>query len=140
MPLRLVFASLLLSACATPLERVISVAGDVPEWFDERRAEVRGDGYPALASVPNNVENPLTEDQIQETSQILNIYDDFLDHPRAEVSNVSPEDIESLRAQLLAGLPDESSLRPMTVLSDAEIEAIRAVFLPYSGITVDPES
>lgn len=134
-----VLASLALSACATPLERVISVAGDVPDWFEDRRSEVRGEGYPSLTAVPNNIDNPLTEAQIRETSAVLDVYEDFLRHPRAQVSTTSPADILAFRDQLEASLPPVSSLKPITPMTDAEIQAIRDVFSPYVITFVDAE-
>lgn len=139
MRLSLILASLALSACATPLERVISVAGDVPDWFVDARAEVRGEGYPALSGVPNNIEDPLTEGQVQQAAAVLDVYADFLDHPRAAVSTTSPEEIEAYRESLISEFPEEATLKPMTPLSEAEIEAIRAVFRPYEFFDVDPE-
>lgn len=139
MRLSLILASFALSACATPLERVISVAGDVPDWFVDARTEVRGEGYPALSGVPNNIEDPLTEGQVQQAAAVLDVYADFLDHPRAAVSATSPAEIEAYRKSLISEFPDEATLKPMTPLSEAEIEAIRAVFRPYEFTDVDPE-
>jgi len=43
--------SLLLGGCAS-LDDVIGGIANTPEWFQERRVEIRGEGYPDIEAVP----------------------------------------------------------------------------------------
>lgn len=43
---------LLATACTSSFSKVRGALNDAPEWYEARRTEIRGEGYPALAEVP----------------------------------------------------------------------------------------
>lgn len=43
---------LLASACTSSFSKVRGALDDAPEWYDARRTEIRGEGYPAIADIP----------------------------------------------------------------------------------------
>ncbi|MEO1028503.1 MAG: hypothetical protein AAFX02_05540 [Pseudomonadota bacterium] len=139
MHLRILLAGLLLTGCATPLERVISVAGDVPDWFVERSEEIKGEGYPELAEVPNSGGSPITDEQTNAVASVLVASQDFFNHPRAQESALTKADIIALKEELFAEFEAIDRFAKPKIMSEAEIAAIKALFVPYESQAIDPE-
>lgn len=98
---------LLLGGCAS-LDNVVGGISNTPDWFQQRRVQIRGEGYPKFKDVPAEI-------PVSEQRERLNISDEeaasarilLNDDPRAEAAPItSPEDI-SLREQALrASVPE----------------------------------
>lgn len=123
----------LLGGCAGSVDRVRGLVADAPDWYTERRVEIRGEGYPNVAAIPR-----LDADTRPGTD--LNVEQDslgmaevaFLAHPRAEpASPTSTEEIYELQASLMARFDPVST--PPNILTDEEIEALRSVFDKYTA-------
>ena len=41
----------LLAGCAGSIEKVQSMRADAPDWYEARKVEFRGEGYPELNSI-----------------------------------------------------------------------------------------
>ena len=139
MKVRILLAGLFLTGCATPLERVISVAGDVPDWFEERRAEVRGEGYPQLTEVPNGTDGPSSDTQTNAVRAVLASYDNFFNDPRAAEPSITKADIIALKEELFAQFKRIEALPDQERITEAEIEAMKALFEPYESKPIDPD-
>ena len=139
MKVRILLAGFFLTGCATPLERVISVAGDVPDWFEERRAEVRGEGYPQLTEVPNETDGPSSDTQTNAVRAVLASYDDFFNDPRAAEPSITKADIIALKEELFAQFKRIEALPEQERITEAEIEAMKALFEPYESKPIDPD-
>ncbi len=118
----------LLGGCAGSVDRVRGLVADAPEWYTERRVEIRGEGYPNIAAIPRLDENT-------RPGKNLNVEEDdlgaaevaFLAHPRAEPATpTATQDILQLQAELMARFDPVST--PPDILTDEEIQALRSVF------------
>ncbi|MEL7481853.1 MAG: hypothetical protein AAGJ29_09845 [Pseudomonadota bacterium] len=105
-PVRYVPLLMLLSGCAS-VDNLFGGFASAPEWFNERRVEIRGEGYPKLRDVPvaddfREVSARMREGGF-ETEEARFIMEN---HPRAELSPYTPYELASFSAPLLAQLPD----------------------------------
>ncbi|MEM7663418.1 MAG: hypothetical protein AAF292_14335 [Pseudomonadota bacterium] len=122
-------AFLLLSGCAS-LNDVVGGIGNAPDWFRERRVEIRGEGYPLLREVPVVNDTNAGFQRMEETSVTAEIARLYLeDHPRAELSIQTPEDILAPFEPMRAELPDiEPS--PDEIISAEELESLLSQLVP----------
>ena len=123
--LRLLFPLFfLLTGCAS-LDDVVGGIANTPEWFQDRRVEIRGQGYPDFGDVPSEEGiKPLQQNLEQSETDTRALYEAFINDPRAQSANISSDDIEdladSLNAQLQADVPRQDRL-----LTDSDIAEIR---------------
>lgn len=117
-----------LTGCASSLDAMRDTVAGAPEWYDERRAEVRGEGYPEIGRVPE-----LTPEQASLSN---------LDQTRADVSETEALFLSDLRA-VPAGLELDEMLEwaretkaefaqaadePANHLTPEEVAELRAIF------------
>ncbi|MDX1292358.1 MAG: hypothetical protein R3265_06090 [Hyphomonas sp.] len=118
---------LLLAACTGSFAKVRTAIDQAPDWYDARRVEIRGEGYPEIIDVPVIAEGQ-TPGQTLETSksrgdELRAIF--AADARAVEPANIAAE-IEDLRETVrrgFAGLEATSEF-----LTDEEIAAIRSAF------------
>lgn len=118
---------LLVSGCTSSFGKVREAVAAAPDWYGERRAQIRGAGYPDLADVPQaDTANPpgkaLKAQQAGASQRLATAFDD----PRADVAAGGAEEIIAIANAMLGSfgtLPPESDF-----LTDAEIAAIRQSF------------
>lgn len=124
--LRLIFPLLfLLGGCAS-LDDVVGGIANTPEWFQERRVEIRGEGYPDLTEVPDGRSIGEIGERLQATETLARQdLETFLSDPRALPASVTSEEIEQVATRLRAELPDLSPISD-EMLSEADISAMRA--------------
>lgn len=124
--LRLIFPLLLLLGGCASLDDVVGGIANTPEWFQERRVEIRGEGYPDLTEVPDGRSIGAIGARLQATEALARQdLEAFLTDPRTLPANTTREDIEQEAARLRALLPD-LPLASDELLSEAEISAMRA--------------
>lgn len=118
-----VFSTLFLGGCAS-LDNVIGGIGNAPEWFQQRRVEIRGEGYPSFSEVPADTFGQTTQTQLQlSREQMEELHGLFEAHPRAESPVLTAEDVAQLAEELRQ--PVEKELPPADpLLSDEEIQAL----------------
>lgn len=123
--LRLLFPLFfLLTGCAS-LDDVVGGIANTPEWFQDRRVEIRGQGYPDFANVPDEQRvKPLQQSLEQSETDVRALYEAFINDPRAQPANISTDDIadltDNLNAQLQTDAPRQDEL-----LTDRDIAEIR---------------
>lgn len=120
---------LLLTGCAS-LDDVVGGIANTPEWFQERRVEIRGEGYPDFAEVPEiNNTNAISQRLAQTKALAQDELEAFESHPRYAPANITEEDMhnlaESMRADLPATLDD---IDP--IMDDADIRELRRQLRP----------
>ncbi|MEQ8299288.1 MAG: hypothetical protein RH945_01965 [Hyphomonas sp.] len=118
---------LLLVGCSNSFAKVRSAVNQTPEWYETRRVEIRGEGYPELVEVPTIAPDQLPGKTLPASAErVTALSAEFADNARAELPADGPAEIaavgEEIRQQF-AGF-DESS----NFLTDAEIAAIRNSF------------
>lgn len=115
---------LLLSGCAGSLSKVQGAVNAAPDWYDERRAEIGGEGYPDLVEVPKNIDpQSLASDPIASEARAAQLREVFESDARAQIPDQSVAEIaDDIRAQF-----NDTNLSE-NFLTEAEIEAIRRSF------------
>ena len=122
---RLIFPLFLLLAGCASLDDVVGGIANTPDWFQERRVEIRGEGYPDLSEVPSETNVLEVGNRLRATEKATRAeLDAFLQDPRNEPVNLTSEEI----AQRGAQLRDVFRAAPKgddEFLSEAEIKALR---------------
>ncbi|MHA7900686.1 MAG: hypothetical protein ACX94B_12550 [Henriciella sp.] len=100
---------------------------DAPEWYEARKVEFRGVGYPDLNSVPELSDRGRTLNKLEiseaETLAALQL---FNSDPRAEGAIETPEEIRAWATEVRRAV--ERQLPAADFLTDAEVEALKARF------------
>jgi len=118
---------LLLVACTGSFSKVRGALGEAPDWYDARRKEIRGEGYPKVIDVP-------VIQAGQEPGQTLQVSkergrelrDEFDANIRAAAPANTLAEIQSLREDVrrgFAGFQAESNF-----LTEEDIADIRSAF------------
>ena len=118
---------LLLAGCSSSFSRVREAINQAPDWYDARRKEIRGEGYPKLSEVQEIPADQLPGKTLPETAARVDILQAYFDsNERAE----PPVDAVGQMAILLkrveagfADLPAEPDF-----LTQDEIAQIEAAF------------
>jgi len=118
---------LLVAGCTSSFSRVREAIDQAPDWYDARRQEIRGEGYPALAEVQEIPADRLPGRTLPATAARVDILQAYFDsNERAE----PPVDVAGQMAVLLkrveaefAGLPADPDF-----LTQEEIAQIEAAF------------
>lgn len=116
-----------LAACSSSLERVQNMRAQAPDWYEARKVEFRGEGYPSLASVPEKSTgyDPLQKLTLSEEETLATL-DMFNRDPRAVVATETPEQILAWATEVRRAV--EGRLPAPDFMTDAEVEAIKARF------------
>ena len=123
----LIVALLLLQACTNSFAQVRGAVNQAPDWYADRRTEIRGEGYPAIADVPViDAANPPGASIAPPDEKIAALRAVFDANPR---SAVTPADLDligtlvsSVRSEFAGYLPSAN------MLTEAELAAIRESF------------
>ncbi|MGE6699506.1 hypothetical protein ACQKH5_17605 [Hyphomonas sp. NPDC076900] len=122
----LIVPVLLIAGCSSSYAKVRETVNNAPAWYGERRAEIRGEGYPDLSTLPKvdpqNVPGKTLEAQLNRGNELAKEFAGA----RAEVAVGGAEEIRAIAASMIGGfgdIPPESDF-----LTEAEIAAIRSQF------------
>ena len=116
---------LLFGGCAS-LDNVIGGISNAPDWFQQRRVEIRGEGYPSFGDVPADALEKTTQANLQlSKEQILKAQELFARHPRAVPPVLRPEDIAEMASRLRRPI-DKPLPPPDPVLTPEEVAALFA--------------
>tara|TARA_R110000787_G_scaffold72118_11_gene160771 strand:- start:17001 stop:17447 length:447 start_codon:yes stop_codon:yes gene_type:complete len=118
---------LLLAGCTGSYSQMRDAVNQAPDWYETRRAEIRGEGYPKLVEVPTITEENLPGKTLPASAERVNeLTAAFAANARAELPANGPAEIAAVGAEIrqqFAGLDMSSNF-----LTDAEITAIRESF------------
>lgn len=118
---------LLLVGCTSSFAKVRGAVNQAPDWYETRRVEIRGEGYPELVDVPTIAPGELPGKTLPASAErVATLTAEFTDNARAELPADGPAEIAAIGNEIrqqFAGF-DESS----NFLTDAEIAAIRNSF------------
>lgn len=122
----LIVPLLLIAGCSSTYSKVRDGINEAPAWYGERRAEMRGEGYPELKAVPvadpKNLPGRTLKTRLNLGDELTQAFAD----PRADVAVGGAEEIRAIAASMIGGfgnIPPESDF-----LTEAEIAAIRSQF------------
>jgi len=118
---------LLLAGCATPISAVRGAVDQAPDWYGERRAEIRGEGYPDIADVPvvdrANLPGRSLPANRGRAVQLIALFEN---NPRAEAPQGGLDEILELAAEIRAGFAGYQPAEDF--LSEADLAMIRNSF------------
>ncbi|MBE9193860.1 hypothetical protein IQ219_00620 [Synechocystis sp. LEGE 06083] len=122
----LIVPLLLIAGCSSSFLKVRDAVNSAPAWYGERRAEIRGEGYPDLSALPEvdpaNVPGAALKGRADMGEALTAAFAD----PRASVAVGGAEEIRAIADSMIGGfgdIPPESDF-----LTEAEIAAIRSQF------------
>ncbi|MEM9178600.1 MAG: hypothetical protein AAGA89_02760 [Pseudomonadota bacterium] len=118
---------ILLAGCAGSIEKVQAMRADAPDWYEARKVEFRGEGYPDLNSIPEprTDYDPVAKLELSE-AETLAALAMFEDNPRSEPATETPDEIRTWAAEVKRAV--EGRLPAPDFLTDEEVEAIKARF------------
>lgn len=118
---------LLASACTSSFAKARAAINEAPEWYEARRTEIRGEGYPEVHEIPRLEPGWKPEKGLTASGKELKKLQAAFDGAeRAQLAAGGAEAIAEVAAELrLAFGPD---LPPGEFFTEAEIAAIRASF------------
>ncbi len=116
-----------LSGCSTSYAKVREALNQAPDWYEDRRREIRGEGYPRLADVPRNADLAAATASLSVTGErITQLREAFERDARAAAPSAAEADILAVLAEIRGAFP--AAEPPPEFLTDAEIAAIRDLF------------
>lgn len=116
-----------LAGCAGSIEKVQAMRAEAPDWYEARKVEFRGEGYPDLGSIPESQPdyNPKRKLELSEQDTLASLAL-FQSDPRAEAATELPEDILAWAIDVRRAV--EGQLPAPDFMTDAEVEQIKARF------------
>ena len=118
---------LLVAGCTSSFSKVREAINQAPDWYDARRAEIRGEGYPDLNEVKEIPKDKLPGKTLPATAARVDILQAYFDtNERAE----PPVDADAQMAALLTRVEAGFADLPVNpgFLTQEEIAEIAAAF------------
>lgn len=115
------------TGCAGSMSNISDLRDAAPEWYEARKVEFQGKGYPSLGEVPENTTYKSRQSTLFKTgTEREEIRKAFFADPRSEPANLTAAEISAwgreLRERVQANIP------PADFLTDREIALMRARF------------
>jgi hypothetical protein len=121
----LLIGTINLGGCAS-LDDVVGGIADTPDWFQKRRVEIRGEGYPDLNAVPVAAPIKGSQDRLAlSASEATDARATLFGHPRSEGANLTLADMRAIAAQLRPQVPTIEP-KPEGFFTQAELADLRA--------------
>ena len=116
-----------LAGCTNSIEKVQSLRAQAPDWYEARKVEFRGEGYPDLNSVPELQagDDPRQKLALSE-EETLAALAMFNADPRARASTETAEEMMAWAAEVRRAV--EGRLPAPDFMTDAEVAALKARF------------
>lgn len=116
-----------LAGCTGSIEKVKAMRAEAPDWYEARKVEFRGEGYPELGSIPELQAdyNPVRKLELSEQDTLAALAL-FQNDPRAEGATELPEEIHAWAKDVRRAV--EGQLPAPDFMTDAEVEEIKARF------------
>lgn len=114
-----------LGGCAS-LDNVVGGISNAPDWFQERRVEIRGEGYPDLNIVP--VAEPIRGSRTRlelSAEEAAKARETLFGDPRAALAHLTLRDMKQVADRLRPQLSNIEP-KPEGFLSEAQLAALRA--------------
>ena len=118
---------LLIAGCTGSFAKVRDAINQAPDWYDDRRAEIRGEGYPDLAEVPELAPDELPGKTLPVSAARVDILQAYFDtNERAELPVDADRQMAALLKRVEAGFADFPE--DAGFLTQEEIAEIAAAF------------
>ncbi len=118
---------ILLTGCTSSIERVQAMRAQAPDWYEARKVEFRGEGYPDLNSIPelSAPGESLRKLELSEAETLATL-ELFNSDPRAQAPQETPAQIRAWALEVKRAV--EGQLPAPDFLTDAEVEELKARF------------
>lgn len=117
-----------LTGCTSGFSEVREAVAAAPEWYDERAAEVRGEGYPSIGNIPVLTEQQRTQrnlsvgrDEVAAAERL------FAMNPRSVPAGLELDEMLEWAAAAKAEA-DLKANAPFIHFTDEDLERLRALF------------
>ena len=118
---------ILLTGCTSSIERVQAMRAQAPDWYEARKVEFRGEGYPDLNSIPELSAPGETLRKLElSEAETLAALELFNSDPRAQAPQETPAQIRAWALEVKRAV--EGQLPAPDFLTDAEVEELKARF------------
>jgi hypothetical protein len=118
---------LLAAGCTSSFSKARQAIKDAPAWYGEARTEIRGEGYPQIADIPEIDTTWKPGEQLAASKEsIVLIQAAFAADERAQAPSVDVDEVAAVAAEIRAGF--EPGLPEAEFLTAREIAAIRESF------------
>lgn len=119
--------ALTVSACATPVGAVRQAVSSAPEWYQEARVEIRGEGYPDVSRVVALEHNGSAPGRVDEARLAV------ADSEARLLSQLGPASSEAeLQAALAWAAAEQAAFSGIAsegeFLDDSDLEVLRGLF------------
>ena len=116
-----------LAGCAGSIEKVQSLRAQAPDWYEARKVEFRGEGYPEFGSIPERTPRKRTMRRLRlSEAETLAALDMFYTDPRAAEASETPDEMRTWALEVRRAV--EGQLPAPDFLTDEEVEQIKARF------------
>lgn len=123
----LTISCLFVAGCAGSMDRISDMRETAPDWYEARKQEFAGRGYPELANVPSDSTYGSQQAGLVKTAgEREAIRQAFFSNPRSEPAYLTPEEIRAWGLELKRRFSAE--MKPADYLTDADVARLRARF------------
>ena len=117
-----------LAGCANSFDKVRDTVAAAPDWYDQRAAEVRGEGYPSISRIPELDAGSRSTDEIDEGRAAVVAADAlFRMDPRSVPPGLELEEMMAWAAAARAEA-DAVASEPGGHLTEEDVAALKALF------------
>ena len=115
------------ASCAGSMDKIADMREAAPDWYEARKVELAGEGYPSLSSIPVDDTYKAQSSGLRKTgAESAAILAAFEASPKAEPAYLTPAEIRDwgMRIRASVGKLDQ----PADFLTDSDIAALKARF------------
>lgn len=116
-----------MAGCAGSMSKISELREAAPEWYEARKQELRGTGYPKLSQVPtDSTYRPRQSGLVKSAEDQAAIRRAFFADPRSSMTYLDPNTIAQWGTAMRERL--EARDTPVDFLTDKEIAMLKARF------------
>lgn len=109
------------------MDRISDLREAAPDWYEARKSELAGKGYPSLGDVPRETTYRSQRSELELTrAQQNEILAAFNADPRSQPAYLTAEEIQAWGAALRRKF--DAEMTPANFLTDADIVRLKAKF------------
>ena len=109
------------------MDRISDLRDAAPDWYEARKTELAGKGYPSLGDVPRDTTYRTRRDELVLTrAQQDEILAAFNADPRSQPAYLTPEEILAWGTALRRKF--DAEMKPASFLTDTDIARLKAKF------------
>ncbi|MBR9835554.1 MAG: hypothetical protein GYB42_10310 [Alphaproteobacteria bacterium] len=116
-----------LAGCSSSFGRIQAVREAAPEWYQARKVELRGEGYPRIAEIPNAVDISVSTERLSMSeAEVSAAFALFQSDPRALSAEESAADMLAWATDTRRAV--EGQIPAPDFMTDEEVRELKARF------------